>query len=216
VSGFDRIAALEAERQLDLVPANGHVKLTDVPEVQLAVIQKAVRTILEAIGEDPNREGLLETPKRVARAYLELFAGYTIDPESVFTTFDGETYDSMVIVKDIPFTSFCEHHMLPFTGVAHIGYVPDGRIVGLSKMGRLLDIYAKRLQVQERLTCQIADSIEEHLQPLGVMVVIEATHSCMCMRGIKKEGSATVTSAVRGVFLDDAKHSKAEFLAMIK
>lgn len=174
-----------------------------------------VYQILREVGEDPDREGLQDTPLRVAKAYEELFSGYGKDPAELFTVFEGEDYDSMVIVKDIAFTSFCEHHMLPFTGKAHVGYVPDGKIVGLSKIARLVELYAKRLQVQERLTVQIADTMMEHLGPKGVMVVLEATHSCMEMRGVEKHGSTTVTSAIRGVYNDHTKEARTEFLRLI-
>ncbi len=172
--------------------------------------------VLRAIGEDPTREGLLETPERVASAWInELFSGYKDDPEKFMTTFEGNGYDQMVIVNNIPMTSHCEHHILPFTGVVHVGYIPNGRIIGLSKIPRLVNMYAHRLQVQERLTGQIADAIDTYLDPLGVMVVIEAVHTCMCIRGVRAQGAKTITSAVKGVFLDDSKNSKEEFLRLI-
>jgi GTP cyclohydrolase IA len=165
-------------------------------------IAKAVREILEAIGEDPDREGLLDTPDRVARMYAEIFAGLYEDADThLEVTFDAG-HDEMVMVRDIPLTSVCEHHLIPFIGKAHVAYIPgdDGRITGLSKLARLVDAYAKRPQVQEKLTVQIADEIDNTLVPKGVMVVIEAEHLCMTMRGVKKPGSTTVTSAVRGLF----------------
>ena len=179
-------------------------------------IQNAVREILTAVGEDPNREGLLETPERVARAlYDELLSGYREDPAKVFKVFEEDSYDSLVLVKDIEFTSLCEHHMLPFRGVAHVAYIPQGKIIGLSKIARLVEIYSKRLQVQERLTQQIADALHGGVNALGTMVVIEAEHLCMSIRGIRKAGATTVTSAVRGVFLSDEK-ARAECLSLIK
>jgi len=179
-------------------------------------IRLATKLILEAIGEDSTRDGLRETPDRVARAlYDELLSGYQEDSEDVFKTFEEDGYDSLVLVKDIPFYSMCEHHMLPFLGVAHVAYIPNGRIIGLSKIARLVEIFAKRLQVQERLTQQIADALHRGVGAIGTMVVIEAEHLCMSMRGIKKPGAKTVTSAVRGAFLDDEK-ARAEFLALTK
>jgi len=165
----------------------------------------AVRELLLAIGEDPDRPGLADTPGRVARAYAETFAGLWQDPfEILATTFD-EDHDEMVLVKDIPMYSTCEHHLVPFHGKAHVGYIPgaDGRVTGLSKLARLVEVYARRPQVQERMTRQIADALYEALKPQGVIVVIEAEHLCMAMRGIRKPGSTTVTSAVRGIFRDN-------------
>ena len=165
-------------------------------------IERAVREILIAIGEDPDREGLLDTPARVARMYGEIFGGLHDDPSSYLkTTFEAD-HDEMVMVRDIPMYSACEHHLLPWVGKAHVAYIPndDGRITGLSKLARLVDAYAKRPQVQERLTSQIADELDRSLEPKGVMVVIEAEHLCMTMRGIRKPGATTVTSAVRGLF----------------
>ena len=169
-------------------------------------IEKAVREILEAVGEDADREGLLNTPARVARMYAELFSGLHEDPGDVLTvTFEAD-HDEMVMVRDIPFHSACEHHLVPFIGRAHVAYIPgdDGRITGLSKLARLVEGYAKRPQVQERLTSQIADTLMEKLEPRGVLVVIEAEHLCMSMRGVEKSGSTTVTSAVRGLFRENA------------
>jgi GTP cyclohydrolase I len=165
-------------------------------------IERAVREILEAIGEDPEREGLIDTPARVARMYEEIFEGMRIDPSEYLQTQFETDHDEMVMVRDIPMYSACEHHLLPWIGKAHVAYIPsdDGRVTGLSKLARLVDAYAKRPQVQERLTSQIADELDRSLQPKGVMVVIEAEHLCMTMRGIRKPGASTVTSAVRGLF----------------
>jgi GTP cyclohydrolase IA len=180
-------------------------------------LEQLMRRWLELIGEDPDREGLRDTPRRVAKAWLgELLTGYDKDAKDLFTVFESDGYDQMIIVKDLDVRSMCEHHCLPFVGKAHIGYIPTDKIVGLSKLARLVDMFSRRLQVQERLTAQIADAMVEHLQPLGAMVVLEAEHTCMSLRGVQQHGSTTVTSAVRGVFLDDSKNSKAEFLAMIK
>ncbi|MEG1831248.1 MAG: GTP cyclohydrolase I FolE [Raoultibacter sp.] len=165
-------------------------------------IEQGVRMILEGIGEDPDREGLQKTPARVAKMYEEIFAGMTQDPAVFFETTFDEHHEEMVLVRDIPFYSMCEHHLAPFFGKAHIAYIPaaDGHICGLSKLARLIDVFAKRPQVQERLTSQIADTLIEQLQPQGAIVVLEAEHLCMSMRGVKKAGSQTTTSAVRGIF----------------
>jgi len=168
-------------------------------------IQRAVSEILAAIGEDPDRDGLQKTPYRVAKMYEELFSGLNENPaDHLEVTFEAN-HDEMVMVRDIPFASLCEHHMVPFIGRAHVAYIPgqDGRITGLSKLARLVDGYAKRLQVQERMTTEIADAIEDALEPRGVLVVVEAEHLCMSMRGVKKSGTSTVTSAVRGLFRTD-------------
>ncbi|MGE3621602.1 MAG: GTP cyclohydrolase I FolE [Acidimicrobiia bacterium] len=173
-----------------------------VTPVDLPRIERAVREILEAIGEDPTRDGLRDTPSRVARMYAEICEGIHLDPaEHLTVTFDAH-HDEMVMVRDIPLYSLCEHHMVPFSGRAHVAYIPgkDGRITGLSKIARLVEGYSRRLQVQEKLTVQIADAVESTLEPRGVMVVIEAEHLCMSMRGVQKAGSTTVTSAVRGLF----------------
>ena len=163
-------------------------------------IEKAVREIIEAIGEDPMREGLIETPERVARFYAEVFQGIHQDPERVVDAFFGEEhYQEIVMVKEIPFYSMCEHHFVPFHGAAHVAYMPDGRVTGLSKLARLVEGFARRPQMQERLTAQVADCLDKSLRPLGVLVVIEAEHLCMSMRGVKKPGAKTVTSAVRGI-----------------
>jgi GTP cyclohydrolase I len=176
----------------------------------------AVRELLIAIGEDPEREGLKETPDRVARAYAELTSGLRMEAEDVLTTTFDIGHDEMVLVRDIELWSMCEHHLVPFTGVAHIGYIPavDGRITGLSKLARLVDLYAKRPQVQERLTMQVADAMMEQLQPRGVIVVFECEHLCMTMRGVRKPGSKTVTSAVRGVLRNAA--TRAEAMGLIR
>lgn len=179
-------------------------------------IVAAVREILIGIGEDPDREGLRETPERVARSYAEIFAGLGQDPaELLATTFDV-SHDEMVLVRDIELWSVCEHHLVPFTGLAHVGYIPakDGRVTGLSKIARLVDVYAKRPQVQERLTTQIADALVEHLEARGVIVVIECEHLCMTMRGVRKPGSKTVTSAVRGLLRSPATRAEAMSLIM--
>lgn len=180
-------------------------------------IEDHIVRLLQYIGENPERGGLEETPKRVAKAWKEWCAGYDQNPEDILKTFEdgSEGVDEMVVVKDIPFYTHCEHHMAPFFGTATIAYLPDGKIVGLSKLSRLLDIYAKRLQVQERLGCQVADAIMEHLGALGCGVVITARHLCMESRGIKKQGSETVTSALRGVFKEDPA-VRAEFLALAR
>jgi GTP cyclohydrolase IA len=170
--------------------------------VDHARVERAVRELLAAVGEDPDREGLVDTPRRVASMYEELFAGLHADPSHHLNVTFAAEHDEIVMVRDIPFASVCEHHLVPFIGRAHVAYIPgqDGRITGLSKLARLVDGYARRLQVQERMTTQIADSIESVLDPRGVLVVVEAEHLCMSMRGVKKPGTLTVTSAVRGLF----------------
>jgi GTP cyclohydrolase I len=178
-------------------------------------IKRAVHDILIAIGEDPSREGIKETPRRIAEMYAEVFSGMKEDPREVLSVGFEEGHNEMVILKDIPFYSMCEHHLLPFYGMAHIGYIPKGRVVGASKLGRVVEILAKRPQLQERLTTQIADTLVEALQPQGVAVVIEAEHLCMTMRGVKKPGSNIVTSAMRGSFRTRAV-TRAEFLSLIK
>ena len=173
-----------------------------------------VHSILTHIGEDPEREGLLKTPERVAKAHQFLTHGYSLDPKEILTkALFKEDYDEMILVKDIELYSLCEHHMVPFFGKAHVAYIPDGRIVGLSKIPRVVDVFARRLQVQERLTMQIRDAINEVLQPRGVAVVIEATHMCMVMRGVQKQHSSTTTSAVSGAFEDE--RTRAEFMRLI-
>lgn len=178
-------------------------------------VERAVREILLALGEDPDRDGLRDTPARVARAYAEMFAGLWQDPEEVLVTTFDLGHDEMVVVKDIEVYSQCEHHLVPFHGVAHVAYIPapDGRITGISKLGRLVDVYARRPQVQERLTTQVADTLMRVLRPRGAMVVIEAEHLCMSMRGVRKPGARTVTSAMRGQLRDPA--SRAEALALM-
>jgi len=178
-------------------------------------VARAVREILEAIGEEPGREGLRETPRRIAEMYEELFAGLHQDPRDVLSTGFQESHREMVILKNIPFYSLCEHHFLPFHGQAHVGYVPEGRIVGASKIARAVDILARRPQLQERLTGQIADAIMEGLSPDGVAVVIEAEHLCMTMRGVQKPGTTLVTSAIRGGFRRRAV-TRSEFLALVR
>jgi GTP cyclohydrolase IA len=170
-------------------------------------VEHAVRLILEGIGEDPDRDGLKDTPRRVAQMYEEILAGIGVDPTPIVSVVPGADFDEMIMVKDVPLTALCEHHMLAFNGKAHVAYIPnkDGRITGLSKVARVVDILSRRLQVQERLTTQIADVIERALEPRGVFVLIEAEHLCMTMRGVKKPGSMTVTSAVRGLFRADAR-----------
>jgi GTP cyclohydrolase I len=178
-------------------------------------IETAVRMILEAVGEDPDREGLRETPKRVARMYDEVFAGLKQDPKKVLKVFKDEGHEEMVLLKDIPFYSMCEHHLLPFAGHAHVCYIPSGdRLSGISKLARVVDVFAKRPQVQERLTAQIADTLMKELQPHGVLVVLEAEHYCMTMRGVRKAGSRLVTSAVRGALADN-EITRKEALALI-
>jgi GTP cyclohydrolase IA len=202
----DDMTALEFEQQLAS------------PPVDLPRIEKAVREILLAIGEDPDREGLAETPKRVAKAYAEFFAGIHQDPAEILsTTFDIE-HEEMVLVKDIPFYSTCEHHLVPFHGWAHIGYIPsnEGKVTGLSKLARLVEVFARRPQVQERLTTQIVDALMQHLQPSGAIVVIECEHMCMSMRGVRKPGAKTVTSAVRGQLRESATRAEAMSLILGK
>ena len=181
--------------------------------------ENAVRELLYAVGEDPERHGLLDTPARVARAYREMFAGLYSNPDDVLNTTFDEQHDELVLVKDIPMYSTCEHHLVSFHGVAHVGYIPgvDGRVTGLSKLARVVDMYAKRPQVQERLTGQVADALMRKLDPRGVIVVIEAQHLCMAMRGIRKPGASTTTSAVRGQFkTDNASRSEALDLILRK
>ena len=188
----------------------------DVPPFDQARAEAAVRELLLAIGEDPDREGLLETPARVARAYAELTAGIRMAREDVLTTTFDLGHDEMVLVRDIELWSMCEHHLVPFTGVAHVGYIPaaSGKSTGLSKLARLVDVYAKRPQVQERLTTQVADALVELLEARGVIVVIEAEHLCMTMRGVRKAGARTITSAVRGAFLSQPA-TRSEAMALI-
>jgi GTP cyclohydrolase I len=187
-----------------------------LPEVDRPRIERAIREILLAIGEDPERDGLADTPARVARACAEQFAGLRQRPEDVLTKVFDADHDEMVLVRDIELYSTCEHHLVPFFGVAHIGYIPNekGQITGLSKLARLVDTYARRPQVQERMTSQIADALVANLEPRGVIVVIEAEHLCMSMRGVRKPGARTVTSAVRGVFRNSAR-TRAEAMSLV-
>jgi GTP cyclohydrolase I len=184
--------------------------------VDIPRVEAAVREILLAVGEDPDREGLKATPARVARAYVEVFGGLHVDPDEVLQTTFDEQHDELVLVKDIPLYSTCEHHLIPWHGSAAVGYIPgtDGRITGLSKLARVVDLYARRPQLQERLTGQIADALARRLEPRGVIVVIEAEHLCMAMRGIRKPGARTMTSAVRGIFQEDPR-TRAEALSLI-
>ncbi len=195
----------------DTPTAPEHIRSFDQPRAEAAI-----RELLHAIGEDPDRDGLRDTPARVARAYREMFSGLYIDPDTVLNTMFDEEHDELVIVKEIPMYSTCEHHLVSFHGVAHVGYIPgdDGRVTGLSKIARLVDLYAKRPQVQERLTSQIADALVNKLNPRGVIVVVEAEHLCMAMRGVRKPGAITTTSAVRGQFKRNAA-SRAEALDLI-
>ena len=187
---------------------------TQVASVDLDAIKEAVRTILAAVGEDPDRPGLEDTPRRVAKMYAEMFEGLRVDPSRHLHVTFPETYDEMVLVRDISFNSMCEHHLLPFNGVAHVAYIPNGRVTGLSKLARVVDEVARRPQVQERMTQTIADLIESELQTAGAAVVVEAEHSCMAIRGIRKPGSLTVTSALRGLFKTN-QSSRAEVMALI-
>ena len=180
-------------------------------------IEEGVRLILAGIGDDPRRDGVADTPRRVADMYEEVFAGIGADPIELVTVIKGAAHDEMIMVKDIPLTSFCEHHLVPFNGRAHVAYIPndDGRITGLSKIARLVDVLSKRPQVQERLTTEIAETLEAALEPKGVFVVIEAEHLCMTMRGVKKPGSITVTSVLRGRFKSDGR-TRSEAFSLIK
>jgi GTP cyclohydrolase I len=193
----------------DPTPAQMPPAQVDVPR-----IERAVREILLAVGEDPDREGLLKTPNRVARSYAQLMAGLREDPRVQLRTVFTEQYDEVVLLRDIEFNSVCEHHLLPFMGRAHVAYLPGGKVVGLSKLARLVDGFARRPQVQERLTTQIADALMEELNPVGAACVIEATHTCMTIRGVRKPGSVMVTSALRGIFKDNAS-SRAEILSLM-
>ena len=190
--------------------------LEPVGRIDHARAAAAVRELLIAVGEDPDREGLQATPDRVARAYAEIFAGLHVEPDDVLQTTFDEHHDELVLVKDIPLYSTCEHHLVPWHGTAAVGYIPgeDGRITGLSKLARVVDLYARRPQVQERLTSQVADAVMRRLQPHGVIVVVQAEHLCMAMRGIRKPGALTMTSAVRGIFKSDPR-TRAEALSLI-
>ncbi len=179
--------------------------------------EEAVRTLLRFAGEDPAREGLLDTPKRVIKSYGELFAGYSLEPKDILSTTFEEVggYDEMIVLRDIEFSSHCEHHMLPFTGRAHIAYIPTDKVVGLSKLARLVDMYARRLQIQEKMTAEIAKSLSDVLKPKGVAVVIDATHMCMTMRGVRKAGSIMHTSHLTGLFKSDSR-TRQEFFSLLK
>ncbi len=192
--------------------------MTQIPEFDHERAERAIVELLYAVGEDPTRDGLLDTPARVARMYAEVFAGLRQDPAQVLSTTFDLAHDELVLVRDIDVWSMCEHHLVPFFGVAHVGYIPeeDGRITGLSKMARLVDLFARRPQVQERLTTQIADAMAEHLNPRGVIVVVECEHLCMAMRGVKKPGSRTITSAVRGQLRDATTRAEAMSLIMAR
>jgi GTP cyclohydrolase I len=223
VTDLDEAADVRTEMNADVgkqVGADGSSPLDGIDPIHFPSyvaefdhprVVAAVREILIGIGEDPDRDGLRNTPERVARAYAEMFSGLRQDPESVLATVFDLGHDELVLVKDIEVWSCCEHHLVPFTGVAHIGYIPsrDGKITGLSKLARLVDLYAKRPQVQERLTTQVADAIYRILEPRGVIVVIECEHLCMTMRGVRKAGSKTITSAVRGQLRDAATRAEA-------
>jgi len=191
---------------------NGKILTTPVDKPR---IQDAVREIITAIGENPERDGLLDTPRRIADMYEEIFAGLRTDPYKFLEVTFDEAYSEMVVLKDIPFYSMCEHHFAPFHGVAHVAYIPQGRVVGLSKLARVVDTFARRPQVQERLTAQVVDTIMEGLQPKGAAVVIQAEHLCLTMRGIKKAGAKMVTSAVRGIFKDNPA-TRAEFQSILR
>jgi GTP cyclohydrolase I len=208
--------AIDPHRQEDGDGNTNGATDRDLPDLNVDVprIERAVREILLAIGEDPDREGLLRTPNRVARAYAELMAGLHDDPRKHLKTVFRERYDEVVLLRDIEFSSLCEHHLLPFTGRAHVAYLPDGKVVGLSKLARLVEGFARRPQVQERLTTQIADALMEELQPIGAACVVEAVHTCMTIRGAKKHGSTMVTSALRGIF-KDSPASRAEILSLM-
>jgi GTP cyclohydrolase I len=196
----------------DPVTLDGHGAIGEFDEKR---VEAAIRELLVAVGEDPDREGLRETPSRVARAYREIFAGLWQEPEDVLTTTFDIGHDEMVLVKDIEVMSSCEHHLVPFVGVAHVGYIPStsGKITGLSKLARLVDVYARRPQVQERLTTQIADALMRILEPRGVIVVVECEHMCMTMRGVRKPGAKTITSAVRGQLRNPT--TRAEAMSLI-
>ncbi|MHC4720779.1 MAG: GTP cyclohydrolase I FolE [Planctomycetota bacterium] len=183
-------------------------------KIDSAKIEDAVRQILVAVGEDVGREGLRHTPKRVAKMYAELLAGMRQDPKEHLRSVFREEYNEVVLLRDISFSSVCEHHMMPFIGKCHVAYLPDGQVLGVSKLARVVDCFARRLQVQERLTVQIADFLMDNLKPKGVAVVVEASHSCMTIRGIKKPGSVMVTSALRGIFIRDSK-SRNEVLRLM-
>lgn len=198
----------------------GHIRKLEISTTQLTTQEKAeeaVREMIQWAGDDPNREGLIDTPKRVVKASREIFAGYSQDPNEILATTFGDTggYDEMIAETGIPFYSYCEHHMVPFFGIAHVAYIPKDKVVGLSKLARLVDVFARRLQIQERMTTQIADTLYEVSEPLGCGVVIEATHMCMTMRGVKKEGASMKTRRLLGVFKTDPAVRK-EFFDLIR
>lgn len=204
----------ETDLKIDLSVGTGSAELPH--NVDKKKIEQAVTMILEAIGEDPSREGILDTPKRVARMYEELFTGMHIDPGQYFDVVFSEEHEELVLVKEIPFYSICEHHLVPFFGQAHVAYIPSqGRVTGLSKLARAVEAVARRPQLQERITATVADTIMKKLEPHGVIVVVEAEHMCMTMRGVKKPGAKTVTSAIRGCFERDAM-ARAEVFSLIK
>lgn len=198
----------------EVLSADTVQQAAEAPFVDHERIEAAVREILTAVGEDPDREGLLETPARVARMYAEMFSGLNDDPRRHLGKAFTEKYDELVLVRDIAFNSMCEHHLLPFMGHAHIGYIPDGRVLGLSKLARVVESVSHRPQVQERMTEQIADLLEHDLGAKGVAVVLEASHTCMTIRGVRKPGSLCVTSAIKGIFRDNVS-SRAEVLSLI-
>lgn len=187
--------------------------MTAIPKIDIPPYE-SVRNIIRHIGEDPTREGLVDTPSRVVRSWSELFGGYNKDPKSVFKTFEDGVCDELVLLKDVEWYSCCEHHMLPFFGKAHIAYIPNGKIIGVSKLARLLEIYSRRLQVQERLCTQITKALDENLTPLGSACILEATHLCMVMRGVQKQNSTMVTSSLSGVFKEDI-NARSELLRLI-
>lgn len=192
------------------------VNLDNDRKVDLDKIQNAVRMILEAVGENPDREGLLDTPKRVAKMYAEVFSGLGKNPEDELSAIFNEMHEEVVIVKDIPFFSMCEHHLVPFYGKAHVAYIPsNGRVTGLSKLARIVETVARQPQLQERITSTVADTLVNKLQPLGVAVIVEAEHMCMTMRGVRKPGASTITTCVRGVYHDDAA-ARAEVFSLMR
>jgi len=180
-----------------------------VPEVHAAI-----RTILTYIGEDPDREGLKDTPNRMIFAFSELFSGYHRSVDKLFTTFEADNYDELVLLRGVSFCSFCEHHALPFTGTAHIAYIPDGKVIGLSKLARVLEVYTRRLQIQERITKQVTDALDTHLQPLGSACILEAHHACLSCRGVQKQDAVMITSSLTGVFREDGR-ARSELLQLI-
>ncbi|MBR9802221.1 GTP cyclohydrolase I FolE [bacterium] len=215
ISNRDAAAAtLNKSQSIEVMPEQNEEKSAANQPVDLESIKDAVRVILKAVGEDPDRDGLLETPRRVAKMYAEMFAGLHKDAGRHLEVTFPETYDEMVLVRDISFTSMCEHHLLPFSGVAHVAYLPDGAVTGLSKLARVVEEVSRRPQVQERMTQTVAELIETRLECRGVAVVVEAEHSCMTIRGIRKPGSETITSALRGEFKTNPA-SRAEVMSLI-